>query len=86
MKSLEDELKIFYFTVEKVQGGYLLNGYFYDLRGCHVNLKHLKCKRYSKNLKKFSNKKERTRLKENLKNDSDRSEIRDNKDNPWNWD
>lgn len=38
-------------------------------------------------VKKFSNKKERTRLRENLKKERfENAEIRDNKEDPWIWD
>ena len=40
-----------------------------------------------KNVKKFSNKKERTRLRENLNRERfEMAEIRDNKENIWHWD
>jgi hypothetical protein len=39
------------------------------------------------NLKRFSNKKERTRLRENLVKDRfENAEVRDNIENHWNWD
>jgi hypothetical protein len=42
---------------------------------------------FKENLKKFSNKKERTRLRENLNKERfEKAEVRDNKENPWTWD
>lgn len=53
----------------------VINSYRYDRRSD------------KENIKKFSNKKERTRLRENLKKERfENAEIRDNKEDPWIWD
>lgn len=42
---------------------------------------------WSGKLKEMSNSKERARLRENLHHELfERAEVRENKDNPWNWD
>lgn len=44
-------------------------------------------KPWSGSLKETSNSKERARLRENLHHELfERAEVRENKDNPWNWD
>lgn len=96
-KNLEKELKKYNIPFEKVDGGYSLwNSHkwkypqVYDERKCWQFVNNHKYNirgRWKKNLKHFSNSKERTRLKENLdKEDYDSARVRDNKENPWTWD
>lgn len=96
-KNLETELKRCNIPFEKTNGGYYLWGSgkwrypeIYTERQCWQFVNHHKHNthgRWKKNLKHFSNSKERTRLKENLnREDFDSARVRDNKENPWVWD
>lgn len=96
-KNLEAELKKCNIPFEKVYGGYSLwgskkwnNPNIYTEKECWQFVNHCKHNvhgRWKKDLKHFSNSKERTRLKENLnKEDYDSARIRDNKEDPWSWD
>lgn len=90
-KDLEKELKKYNISFEKEDGIYYL--------WCGREFPHTKDEAWrvvnsyvndnspmKKNLKRFSNKKERTRLRENLKKECfEFAEIRDNKENPWVW-